>query len=138
MSSNDQEAAVLKATQEGYSSYMKWSQEGFPKPLPENLKSLLTDNALQKVLADAEWYGGTGVQVHGDLEITNIQALSVNGKSAVVQLTANDDAITFTVDGKPREKLKNDTRTSKVQLVHDGSWKIDTITEVESHTSTSR
>lgn len=138
MGTNNQEAAVLAATQDGYSTYMKWSQQGFPKPLPESLKGLLTDNALQKVLADAEWYGGTGVQVLGDLEITDIKVLSVNDKNAVVQLTANDDKISFIVNGKPRKKLKNDTRTSKVELINDGKWKIDTITELESHTSPSK
>ena len=131
VNNENKEATVIEATRTGYATYMKWSQSGFPTPLPESLKSILTEPALEKVLSDARWFGETGVQVQGDLEITEIKALAVGQNTAMVQVTANDDNVTFTVDGQPRNKLRNETRTSKVDLVYDTTWKINQITEVE-------
>ena len=135
MKPNAHVPSALEVTKETYTAYINWGKSGFPTPIPDDLASKLTADSLDLMVADARWFGESGVKLHGSVEILDLKVLAQTKETVLAQIVVNDSGLEFTVDGIPRKKLRDETVTVDVTLTYDGTWKVDKLDPVGSSQS---
>lgn len=121
-----------------YKEYMSWSRAGFPVPLPEALESIVSDHAKDMLIEDSRWYGEEEGKAGGEINIQELEVLTLSGDRATTRVKFDDKNVTFTVKGRSRTKPFAETIVAQVELVYSSQWRVDNITQISMSTEGGR
>lgn len=117
-------------------TYDQWAQDGYSADVPEGLKKLASDEALDGLESDGRWYSNGRVRQRGSIQIVDAQLAEATEKRAVVAITLDSSDVEVIAAGQPTWRSDQKTQRMEVILEHLNTWRVSELTSVSKDSET--